>query len=55
MGERTITPAEAERFYDRTGKKLDRYARFEERAGDWHRRQHEQASGGEGTTGPPPG
>jgi hypothetical protein len=27
--------------------------RFEERAGEWHRRQHEQASGGEETTGPP--
>lgn len=30
-------------------------ARFEERAGDWHRRQHEQASGGEESTGPPNG
>ena len=28
-------------------------ARFEDRAGDWHRRQHEQASGGEESTGPP--
>jgi len=30
-------------------------ARFEDRAGEWHRRQHEQASGGEETTGPPAG
>ena len=30
-------------------------ARFEDRAGEWHRRQHEQASGGEESTGPPPG
>ncbi|HKN81316.1 MAG TPA: hypothetical protein VJZ98_08260 [Actinomycetota bacterium] len=30
-------------------------ARFEDKAGDWHRRQHEQASGGEETTGPPAG
>jgi hypothetical protein len=30
-------------------------ARFEDRATDWHRRQHEQASGGEETTGPPAG
>jgi hypothetical protein len=30
-------------------------ARFEDRAGEWHRRQHEQASGGEETTGPPGG
>ena len=29
--------------------------RFEDKAGDWHRRQHEQASGGEETTGPPAG
>jgi len=28
-------------------------ARFEDRAGEWHRRQHEQASGGEESTGPP--
>ena len=28
-------------------------ARFEDKAGDWHRRQHEQASGGQETTGPP--
>jgi hypothetical protein len=30
-------------------------ARFEDKATDWHRRQHEQASGGEETTGPPAG
>ena len=30
-------------------------ARFEERAGDWHRRQHEQATGDRETTGPPAG
>ena len=30
-------------------------ARFEDRARDWHRRQHEQASGGEEATGPPTG
>ena len=30
-------------------------ARFEDKAGDWHRRQHEQASGGQETTGPPTG
>jgi hypothetical protein len=30
-------------------------ARFEDRASDWHRRQHEQASGGEESTGPPAG
>ena len=30
-------------------------ARFEDRAGEWHRRQHEQASGGEESTGPPAG
>ena len=30
-------------------------ARFEDKAGEWHRRQHEQASGGEETTGPPAG
>jgi hypothetical protein len=30
-------------------------ARFEDRATDWHRRQHEQGSGGEETTGPPAG
>ena len=30
-------------------------ARFEDKAGDWHRRQHEQASGGEESTGPPAG
>jgi len=30
-------------------------AGFEERAGAWHRRQHEQASGGEKSTGPPTG
>ncbi|MGA9160282.1 MAG: hypothetical protein WB297_05385 [Actinomycetota bacterium] len=30
-------------------------ARFEERAGDWHRRQHEQATGDPQTTGPPAG
>jgi hypothetical protein len=29
--------------------------RFEDRAGEWHRRQHEQASGGEEGTGPPTG
>jgi hypothetical protein len=29
--------------------------RFEDKATDWHRRQHEQASGGEETTGPPAG
>ena len=28
-------------------------ARFEDKAGDWHRRQHEQASGGEETHGTP--
>jgi hypothetical protein len=28
-------------------------ARFEDQAGDWHRRQHEQASDGQETTGPP--
>ena len=33
----------------------ERRARFEDKAGDWHRRQHEQASGAEETTGPPPG
>jgi hypothetical protein len=30
-------------------------AGFEDKASDWHRRQHEQASGGEETTGPPAG
>jgi hypothetical protein len=30
-------------------------AKFEDRATDWHRRQHEQASGAEETTGPPAG
>jgi ubiquinone/menaquinone biosynthesis C-methylase UbiE len=30
--ERTVTVAEAERFYDRVGEGLDRFARFEERA-----------------------
>jgi hypothetical protein len=30
-------------------------ARFEDKASDWHRRQHEQGSGGEETTGPPAG
>jgi hypothetical protein len=30
-------------------------ARFEDKATDWHRRQHEQGSGGEDTTGPPAG
>ena len=29
--------------------------RFEERAGDWHRRQHEQATGDRESTGPPAG
>ena len=30
--ERTITPAEAERFYDRLGRGLDRFGAFEDRA-----------------------